>query len=321
MSLYIRPLHQGPCIRNRCIGGLTGSRTAEVFARLPVEDAVSLHAQSWLDRGLGFQKQISIGTWVDNAFVLSDSVNGATCLLNELEAYLSQQWALSIKPSSREFMAVWGAEDADESVDGYQNVKVFKALGHFVQYNGSVEICFKNAVNNAWRSFWGNVGKAHFKKFGVSIRLARIKRLVFPVVSYRFVRWPFSKTRAARLDRVQSEMTAIVLGIRKLEGETPQAYAHRRNTHVRNAIPCTDRWSTVWAQRILSWHRHVLRNSMSACWVSKIWHIMTPESLELRRRDNSSGRPNVRCIPGWGALRWTECIVRAKNHIEHKGIE
>ena len=136
MSLYIRPLHQGPCIRNRCIGGLTGSRTAEVFARLPVEDAVSLHAQSWLDRGLGFQKQISIGTWVDNAFVLSDAVNGATCLLNELEAYLSQQWALSIKPSSREFMAVWGSEDADESVDGYQNVKVFKALGHFVQYNG-----------------------------------------------------------------------------------------------------------------------------------------------------------------------------------------
>ena len=316
ISVAVPFTNSRPRIRNRCIGGLTGSRTAGVFARLPVEDAVSTHAQSWLDRGLGFQKLVSIGTWVDNAFALSDSVNGATMLLDELESYLRSEWALTVKPSSREFMPVWGADDADSQVDGWKHVKVFKALGHLLEHNGSVESCFKSTVNSAWRSFWGNVGKPVFKKFGMSIRLARIKRLVFPVVSYRFVRWPFSRTRAARLDKIQTEMTAIVLGIRKLEGETPQAYAHRRNKEVRSAIPFLDRWSTVWAQRILSWYQHVDRNTMSACWVSNIWHVKTPEDLEKRRRDNSSRRPSVRCVPGWGALRWTESISSAENHIE-----
>ena len=310
-----------PSIRNRCIGGLTGSRTAGVIARLPVEDAVSTHAQSWLDRGLGFQKLISIGMWVDNAFALSDSVSGATCLLDELEAYLRREWSLTVKPSSREFMAVWGAEDAEESVDGWKNLKGFKALGHLLEHNGSVETCFEKSLNNAWRSFWANVGKSLFKKFGVSIRLARIKRLVFPVVSYRLVRWPFSIARAARLDKAQREMIAIVIRVIKREGETPQAYAHRRNAAVRSFIPASDRWSIIWAQRLLSWQEHVLRNTMSACWVSNIWQVMSPEILERRRRDDRSGRPNVRCVPGWGALRWTESVVGAKQYLEKQGVE
>ena len=167
---------------------------------------------------------------------------------------------------------------------------------------------------------WANEGKQQFKKFGVSIRLARIKRLIFPVVSYRFVRWPFSKARAARLDKAQREMIAIVISIRKHEGETPQAFVHRRNAAVRSFIPISERWSTIWARRLLSWQQHILRNTMSACWVANIWHVMTPEFLERRRRDDRSGRPNVRCVPGWGALRWTESIADATQYIERKGV-
>ena len=48
----------------RPVGGLTGSRVAGALARIPIEDLVAFYSEYWKEKG--FERRISIGTWVDN---------------------------------------------------------------------------------------------------------------------------------------------------------------------------------------------------------------------------------------------------------------
>ena len=53
-----------PQVLGRPVGGLTGSRVAGALARIPIEDLVAFYSEYWKEKG--FERRISIGTWVDN---------------------------------------------------------------------------------------------------------------------------------------------------------------------------------------------------------------------------------------------------------------
>ena len=74
-------------VRNRHIGGLTGSRTAVALARVPIEHMISSLNNSFLENA--FLGKVSIGVYVDNLFSVSNSVSGAIQQLEICATYLA----------------------------------------------------------------------------------------------------------------------------------------------------------------------------------------------------------------------------------------
>ena len=190
-----------------------------------------------------------------------------------------------------------------------------KTLGHWVSNTGSINHCFAQTIASAWRSFWANVGRNAFKRFSLALKKKRLSTMVFPIISFRCTRWPWTKTRARRLDAVQRKMIYIVLGIQKYATESPSEFAIRKNRFVSREIGKEDKWSVLWAKRVVSWSEHVSRNTAGACWSSAIAHFRDAADLASRRAQNSSGRPQVRISAGFTSKRWYESAEECKAYM------
>jgi len=299
-----------PTIRNRHIGGLTGSRIAGSLGRIPVEEMVLILEPTWTDRA--FLNQVSIGTWVDNIFAFSNSVGGAISMLEDCERYLLTNWGLTLKANSLEFMPAWRYGPVEEVEERWKQVSSFRALGHILQPSGSIDGCFATTIASAWRAFWGNIGKAIFRNFQISVKLKRLQSIVFPVISFRLSRWPFTLSKAKALDRVQRKMVGIMLGVRLHPPETFEAFARRKNKLISATI--NKKWSVAWASQLISWKQHVDRNTAKCCRAARIAHFRTPAELsELRSLNN--GRPLVRAEAGFTSMRWFESVEHASNYL------
>ena len=76
-------------INCRTVGGLTGSRTAGVLGRIPVESIIASRVSVWRRWGFHANKDVfCLATWVDNLFSASDSLHGAISILEDFEMQL-----------------------------------------------------------------------------------------------------------------------------------------------------------------------------------------------------------------------------------------
>ena len=93
-------------ISNRTRGGLTGTRTALVLARIPVEATVSSVHQQLKPYGIKVNNggSLVVATYVDNFYVVAPSQAFAIHCLEVIEDVLVQQWGLEIKQSSRQLL-------------------------------------------------------------------------------------------------------------------------------------------------------------------------------------------------------------------------
>ena len=99
---------------------------------------------------LAFCKRISCSTWIDNLFVVSGSAVGAIQVLEEAESYLASVWKLSLKPSSLEYMPVWGAVDEREEIDPrWKEGHTLPVLRHKIQHTGECDSCFDSTMKSA----------------------------------------------------------------------------------------------------------------------------------------------------------------------------
>ena len=148
----------------------------------------------------------------------------------------------------------------------------------------------------------------------MTLRLSRIQRLVFPIISFRLSRWPFNHTRATQLDRVQRNMVGIVLNCQPSETESFDRFCRRKNRLISSQIPT--KWSYVWASRVVSWHAHIVRNTCNNCWSARIASFRDAQELATRRANNSSGRPETRIQSGFASVRWYESVQLASRYID-----
>ena len=77
-------------MRFRGVGGLTGSRIAVSFARVPILDLVHHHSAPWTI--MSFHGSLSVATWIDNLYAAADTPFKSVSILNEAEAYLDSRW-------------------------------------------------------------------------------------------------------------------------------------------------------------------------------------------------------------------------------------
>ena len=163
------------------------------------------------------------------------------------------------------------------------------------------------AVSGAWRAFWGNVGGAKAGSLFSKLKLYQLDRCVSPVVLYRVSRWPFTVGSARYLDRVQRRMIRSALRIKFLSGETELAYSRRAAHLVSNIQGERGSWSSIWAERCITWAAHLIRNRHGCSWGANILDVRSTSEVSARRMLNSN-RPRTRMLSGFCSRRWTDGV-------------
>ena len=196
----------------------------------------------------------------------------------------------------------------------WKHVTVLRILGHLVSHCGSIDNCFQTTIRSAWRAFWGNIGRPSFSRLSFSLKMRRLKSLIFPIINFRLTRWPYTHSRGAQLDRIQRQMVGICLNLRKVSDETFEVLSRRKNARISLVIEQKTRWSYVWCTRIVVWHAHVITNTAAACLSARIHDVRSTSELEQRRSENHN-RPACRCFAGFSSVRWYDCVGICERHI------
>ena len=298
-------------IKDRCIGSLTGSRLAGMAARVPVHHTCCIREPIWREYGFSTNTgKLTMSTYVDNLFVAGRSCHGVAKFLDDAEAFLLSQWNLTIKPSSRLILAPLHSADTEvEAPAKYPVVQAMRVLGHILECDGSVNSCFENSVNCMWRAFYSNCAGKDASKLPRQHRLGLICKAVLPIVRSRWARWPFTTTRAQRLDAMQRKMMSIICSLRMDVGESFEGYVRRRGRELAQLQKRYGRWSMLWANAITGWADHLQRPINSKTWASRVMSLRTPAELAERRA--VSGTPMTRSASGWVCRRWFESVQYA----------
>ena len=76
-----------------------------------------------------------------------------------VELHLAQDWALTIGEDSKSFMSALGGPAADVQTVAWahEHGSPFKALGHILDENDSIQPCVTSTVASMWRSFYSNL--------------------------------------------------------------------------------------------------------------------------------------------------------------------
>ena len=175
----------------------------------------------------------------------------------------------------------------------------------------SIDGCFAQTVRSAWKAFWGNIGKPQFKSFSFKLKKRRIETLVLPILKFRMTRWPWTLTKANSLDQIRRKLYSVVLLLKPHSDESWECFTRRKRRILNFHIPVQKRWSVIWAQRIVQWHQHVLRNTNNHCWSHRIYSLRSAQELHDRRVASGVNRPQVRAQAGFSAMRWSESIYAA----------
>lgn len=190
---------------------------------------------------------------------------------------------------------------------GWKQVVTFPVLGHLISHDGNVRACVKHTFRCAWASFYANLSKPILKCASFDLKMHRLNNFVALVISYRSVRWPYNKTLAMRLDRLQRAMISICAGLRKQAEETPQAFSKRRGKHAASVQAKLGSWSSLCRVRSVGWAGHIERNTANASWSAKLSPVITTADLQWRRA-NCNNRPQTRTASGYRCTRWFEGV-------------
>ena len=164
--------------------------------------------------------------------------------------------------------------------------------------------------------FFMNCGCKDAKKLPVPAKLALLKRAVFPVLKFRWTRWPFRISYAEQLDNVQRQMLGIISGVTPSCDETVEQYIRRRAGESRRLQRQMGSWSDGWAQAICNWDAHLGRPQNCLTWAEMLRHVMSPGDLAWRRVHNFN-RPATRSQSGFIQRRWFESVPIAASWLQN----
>lgn len=319
-------------IVNRCIGGLTGSRVAGVLARIPVESVFANRSSVWRKWGYPLETEhvkrsdkscrvLCAASWVDNIFSVSDSLDHAVWIQEDFALQIREHWGLDIKASSRSCMTAAGNIDPSPLPDKWPLRKSFEALGHTLEFDGSVSLCWRAAKAAMWKSFWGNAAAKGSNGLSLGTRLGLLGRATAPALMFRCSRWPPQKHIKKQLDATQRKMTAILLRVIPFPCESSAEFARRRGRVASKFCNKYGLWGDRWFRRAIAWDDHVRRPRNSECWSAALLRWRGEQFLQGRRVAQGSdtvfaGRTATRSCQLRVQQRWESGINFAKSSLE-----
>jgi hypothetical protein len=282
-------------IKNRSKGSLTGSRSANELARIPIQQSIadSLPAVQHLGYPCGDISLVAL-TYIDNIFTVGSCSSDAITTSDTIARHLERNWEHRIKAGSRHIMPIDRSDTFNS--DGWEIVSVLECLGHFIAADGSIRSPLSRTRHLAWKAFYSKFRRQHTKHLDDEMLASEVTLHIEPVVMYRASGWPFQKKGAAEVDALQAKLVSAAVAIPRLIDE-PDAEYHRRRCRVTNHL-CEQvgRWSIKWAARVTAWGDHIKRNTGGQLWSGLLSSTRDARWLQVRRSGfapQASVRPNA----------------------------
>ena len=189
-----------------------------------------------------------------------------------------------------------------------------KCLGHMLDHDGGIRSCFQNCSRNMWRGFYGNLS-AGLLAAPEHAKLRFLNSCISSIPAFRWSRWPYQESYAARLDSQQRHMIAVLMQIKPRPNEPFETFAHRRHISCGKLASKHGRWSQRWAQSVCTWSDHVSRKHDSLFWSGPIldWHGESWISLQrLLASVGFESRTGTRAYRGKVHRRWEDSVSKAR---------
>ena len=316
----------------RACGLLTGTRTANVAARIPVGDVCQKLAPTL--RRLGYPTPNgthAVSSWVDNLTSLARNATDACAILEAVRESLKRDWQLDFKPSSMELLSVAPLEVV--CMNGYLVKEDLKLLGHFVSANGSLDYAWKEVRKRVYAALFSKFRSCNVSVLTLEGVAEEIQRHLWPILKYRSNNWPFRKDIAQRMDGLQTQCIAIAAGISPELDEPVEDFHRRRAKTAGVAATLRGRWSSIWAKQVCNWNDHNQRNSSGMLWGFNIMQVRPSSWLnEMRARfvptvssainpfTIEAGRLGTRRRRGGPHRRWEDSVHDARLYVESERL-
>ena len=254
-----------------------------------------------------------MATFVDNLFTTGCTLENATAILEDCEAYLKQRWYLEYGADSREVMTCNGYQHPISIHERCIQKGTIRCFGHFLDNDGGIRTCFDNSAKAMWRAFFGKLSQGLL----VSSEAAKTRFLgtsISSIPSFRWSRWPYQCKYAQKLERIQRQMIAILMHIKPAPGESCDTFSRRRRTQTSRIANKAGVWSKRWARSVCSWKDHVSREHDCDTWSARILEFHDRAWLDDIRKLAScvnESRTNTRSTMRKVQRRWEEGLVVA----------
>ena len=127
---------------------------------------------------------LQTSVYVDNLYSVGRSAYDVTSVLEDFGRELRNAWRCDLKPSSKEFLVAKGNPN-DVPVDlTWKQLGCMRALGHYLQDDGSTEACYNYTVRSLWRSFFANAGSSSARSLPLECRLRLLDRATKPKLTF-----------------------------------------------------------------------------------------------------------------------------------------
>ena len=305
-------------IFSRCLGTLTGSRSAVAAGRIPVESVVCSLASTW--RPLGVMTNSSVvlfATWVDNYFAFGNSLHNAIHIAESFEDALQQAWGLSIKRSSRSTMCPQVPVD-EWDMAKWPRCEQADVLGHLVSSDCSPWPCARRTEKSMWAAYWKNCVGPNLRDLSLRDRCCLLDRSVRPILFFRNTRWPFTISLADHQNKLQRLMLSHFFKLERWPVEDLDAYHRRRMRAIASVARQHGTWGSQYAKRLLNWAEHLRRPRNKLSLAAQLFVWRDGDWLQSRRRDplvGGASRPGTRSSSGPVHRRWDESLEHAAEYL------
>ena len=218
-------------------------------------------------------------------------------------------------------MCKTGNRDYDLEIWGDGNH--LTVLGYSVYSDAGNRKDWLNSKPALWGTFWQNAGSSSIRSSSSDLKIGLLSRTVLARILWKMSAWVYQKSIAVELDALQTRMMVIILKIRKLPDESFETWLRRRNRIASRKCCEIGRWSIIWANRFLNWHKHVMRSNLfsrklieyrDAQWLiaQRMRFVSRNRSATSRNRPHA-GRTGTRGgLGGKPQPRWQEGVALAK---------
>ena len=249
-------------IAKRSIGGLTGSRTALLLSRIPVESTLIDLFHDLENLGLDLDGcRLCAASYIDNLFTVGLGVSSCTSALELILGHLADVWSLNVKPGSKTIICCRGCPDIQAVGSDWELQDVCVVLGWTFQSDAGTGHAWQNVKAKLWRAFFGNVKAKGFKKLSVVGKCSMLCRGLGPIFLHAAQVWPPQHVLAMKVDSLQRRFIGSAIGIFKLPCEPFKDFLSRRSRAASRLIESQEAWWTKkWFRRAVSWDDHCRRD-------------------------------------------------------------
>ena len=195
-----------------------------------------------------------------------------------------------------------------------------RCLGHHLAASSNIAVDWHEAVRKIWAAFWANFCEG-LRKASWKAQRRFMSTSLKTIAGFRWSRWPWQRSYADRLDRLQRVLLNRMRPIIANPGESFEGFRRRRTAICSQRARECGCWSELWRQDVINWDAHIdrARDPGRCTKLVRDWH--GHGRLNERRFEHHYGdhwnKTGTRAVQGHPATRWSEGVLQARANLQN----